>query len=82
MKSAEEVLGDIDILVNNAGIMRYGLIELCDEDGWDEVINTNIKGALNSVAAVVQNMVKRKSGVIVNISSAVANQVFNHHLVL
>ena len=76
------MLGDIDILVNNAGIMRYGLIELCDEDGWDEVINTNIKGALNSVAAVVQNMVKRKSGVIVNISSAVANQVFNHHLVL
>ncbi len=69
--AAEEALGGVDILVNNAGITRDNiLLRLKDED-WDEVINTNLKGAFNMTQAVTRGMMKRRDGVILNVSSVV-----------
>jgi 3-oxoacyl-[acyl-carrier protein] reductase len=67
----EEALGPISILVNNAGITRDNILLRLKEDEWDEVIATNLKGAFNMTQAVTRGMMKRRDGVILNISSVV-----------
>jgi len=70
VKSAVEQLGPIDILVNNAGslVARMTLAQL-SEEGWDEVIDLNLKSVALCSQAVAAAMVERKSGVIVNVVS-------------
>lgn len=63
--------GSVDILVNNAGITRDGLLPLMKETDWDQVLDTNLKGAFNCSKAAVRSMMKKKWGRIVNISSVV-----------
>lgn len=63
--------GHLDILVNNAGITRDGLLVRMKEDAWDEVIDTNLKGAFNCIKAASKPMMKQRWGRIVNISSVV-----------
>jgi 3-oxoacyl-[acyl-carrier protein] reductase len=63
-------LGPVDILVNNAGITRDGLIVYMQTDKWDEVIDTNLKGAFLCIRAVARDMLLRRWGRIVNIVSA------------
>jgi len=59
----------VDILVNNAGITRDTLILRMNEEDWDSVINTNLKGAWNCCKAVIRPMMKQRYGRIINISS-------------
>jgi len=61
--------GRIDILVNNAGIMRNAPIEQLSEDDWDAVMNVNLKGVFLCSKYVGQQMIKQKSGVLINIAS-------------
>mgnify|MGYP001306329825 CR=1 FL=1 len=61
----------IDILVNNAGITKDALIIKMSENAWDEVINTNLKGAFNMTKAVAKHMMKNRTGRIINISSVI-----------
>ena len=62
--------GRIDFLVNNAGITRDNLILRMREEDWDEVIDTNLKGAWNFSKAVVRTMLRQGTGgSILNISS-------------
>ncbi|MBM7715634.1 3-oxoacyl-[acyl-carrier protein] reductase [Bacillus thermophilus] len=63
--------GRIDILVNNAGITRDNLLMRMKEDEWDEVIDTNLKGVFLCTKAVTRQMMKQRSGRIINISSIV-----------
>lgn len=63
--------GRIDILVNNAGITRDGLLMKMKEEQWDEVFNTNLKGAFLCTKAVSRPMMKQRWGRIINISSVV-----------
>ncbi len=70
----EQVLaqfGQIDILVNNAGQTKDGLMMRMSEEQWDSIIDTNLKSAFNFIHAVTPAMARRRSGVIVNISSVV-----------
>ncbi len=62
-------LEHIDILVNNAGITRDGLLMGMKEEEFDAVIDTNLKGAFNTMRHIVRPMMKQRHGVIVNISS-------------
>lgn len=71
MNTAIEQFGTIDILVNNAGITRDNLIMRMKEDEWDDVINTNLKGVFLCTKAVTRQMMKQRSGRIINISSIV-----------
>jgi NADP-dependent 3-hydroxy acid dehydrogenase YdfG len=68
---------DIDILVKNAGLSR-GLDRLHEgnPDGWDEMIDTNIKGLLYVSRAVIPGMVARKRGHIINIGSIAGHEVY------
>jgi len=69
--SVEKAFGGVHVLVNNAGITRDNiLLRLKDED-WDDVIDTNLKGAFNMTRAVTRGMMKRREGVILNVSSVV-----------
>ncbi len=62
-------VGSVDILVNNAGITRDGLMARMKEEDWDSVIDTNLKGAFLCAKAASREMMKKKWGRIVNISS-------------
>lgn len=67
----EGELGGTTLLVNNAGITRDNiLLRLKDED-WDEVLAVNLRGAFNMTRAVVRGMMKRRDGVILNVTSVV-----------
>ncbi len=68
-KSIIAEAGAIDILVNNAGITRDGLMARMKESDWDEVMNTNLKGAFLCAKAASKVMMKKKWGRIINISS-------------
>ncbi len=61
--------GSVDYLVNNAGITRDKLILRMSETDWDEVIDTNLKGAFNFSKAVSTLMIKARFGSILNITS-------------
>jgi 2-hydroxycyclohexanecarboxyl-CoA dehydrogenase len=62
-------LGPIDALVNNAGWDRLAPFLETDEDLWDRVIDINLRGPIRMTKAVLPQMVERRSGRIVNISS-------------
>lgn len=64
-------LSDIDILVNNAGVIRDSLFLRMDEAKWDEVLNTNLKGAFLCTKVVLPMMLNKRWGRIVNVSSIV-----------
>lgn len=69
VKEVKETFGRIDFLVNNAGITRDKLLALMSESDWDDVINTNLKSVYNFSKAVITQMIKQKSGNILNITS-------------
>lgn len=71
VEAVEEAQGGVSILVNNAGITRDNiLLRLKDED-WDEVMQVNLKGAFNLTRALARGMMKRRDGVILNVTSVV-----------
>lgn len=64
--------GGIDILVNNAGITRDNLLATMDEEDFDKVIDTNLKGCFNMIKACSRNFIRKKYGKIINVSSVSA----------
>ncbi len=66
---ALQEFGQIDILVNNAGIVLAGSFLEFSEEDWDRIIAVNLKGVVFCTQAAVKEMMKRKSGKIINIAS-------------
>jgi 3-oxoacyl-[acyl-carrier protein] reductase len=69
VQQVAEALGPIDILVNNAGITRDGLLARMPAGDWLDVIDTNLTGAFYCTRAVLRQMMRRRWGRIINISS-------------
>ena len=69
VKTAVARFGGIDVLINNAGIAGQRLFTDITEGEWDEMIDVNLKGCFLTCKAVLPEMIRRKSGVIINVSS-------------
>src|SRR6266508_4885718 len=61
--------GALDALVNNAGIRRDALMFNMSTEQWDEVLNTNLRGAFSMTHAAIPVMLRQRHGVIVNVAS-------------
>lgn len=61
--------GKIDVLVNNAGVSKIGLFIDMNEEDWDLITGTNLKGVFNTCHSAVKHMISRRVGCIINISS-------------
>lgn len=66
-----KTFGRVDILVNNAGITKDGLLMRMTEKDFDDVLRVNLKGTFNTIRGVSRQMLKQKSGRIINMSSVV-----------
>ena len=71
LKDVAKQHGHIDILVNNAGITKDGLLMGMSEEDFAKVLDTNLKGTFNCIRHVSRQMLKQKSGRIINMASVV-----------
>ncbi|WP_409254233.1 3-ketoacyl-ACP reductase [Bacillus sp. SCS-153A] len=62
-------LGSIDILINNAGTAKFGGFLDLDPQEWEKIIRVNLMGVYNATRAVLPEMIERKAGDIINVSS-------------
>ena len=69
--SVKQTMGDVGILVNNAGITRDNILLRIKDEDWNDVINVNLKGTFNFIKALTRGMIKRRDGVIINVTSVV-----------
>ncbi|TDD96890.1 SDR family oxidoreductase [Flavobacterium cellulosilyticum] len=74
-KTLEEY-GTVHIIINNAGLMPLSFVKKLKTDEWEKMVDVNIKGVLNGVAAVLPTLIKNKQGHIINISSTAAYRYF------
>ncbi|HHU6760799.1 TPA: 3-oxoacyl-[acyl-carrier-protein] reductase [Staphylococcus aureus] len=71
IKEVVSQFGSLDVLVNNAGITRDNLLIRMKEQEWDDVIDTNLKGVFNCIQKATPQMLRQRSGAIINLSSVV-----------
>ncbi len=64
--------GTVDILVNNAGVIKDRPLTFMKESEWDEVVDTNLKGAYLCSKAAIKPMLQKRAGRIINIASITA----------
>jgi NADP-dependent 3-hydroxy acid dehydrogenase YdfG len=74
-KTLEEY-GNVHAIINNAGLMPLSFVKNLKTDEWEKMVDVNIKGVLNGVAAVLPTLIKNKQGYIINISSTAAYRYF------
>jgi len=79
IQTVELALGPLDILVNNAGIEHSTPFLHIEESQWDQVLGVNLKGSFICSQTAAREMVKRRSGRIINISSIHEDVVFINH---
>lgn len=60
---------EIDILINNAGIIKDSMLYMLNKSDWDDVINTNINSLYNMTHSLIFDLIKKRRGIIINISS-------------
>jgi NADP-dependent 3-hydroxy acid dehydrogenase YdfG len=75
VSSTLEEFGRIDVIVNNAGVMPLSPLNALKVDEWDQMVDVNVKGVLNGIAAVLPIMETQGFGHIINVASIGAHRV-------
>ena len=73
--AAEARFGGIDVLINNAGVMPLSPLAALKRDEWKRMIDVNIHGVLNGIAAVLPRFAAKGNGHVVNVASVGAHLV-------
>ncbi len=81
VKDAEEIFGPTNLMFANAGIARLADIGRQPPEEWDEMIDINTKGVMNTVHAVMAGMMERRCGTLVMMSSIAGRKVYPDHTV-
>ncbi len=81
VKEAEAVYGPVECMINNAGIMRLGHPAYQNPSEWKDTFDINVHGVLNGMHIVLKDMVERKGGTIINMSSLAGRKTYADHTV-
>ncbi len=74
IRDTVERWGAVDVLINNAAMAKDGIMLRMTEEDWDDVVDTNLKGPFQCMRSAAHQMIKQRSGHIINISSIVGLQ--------
>jgi NADP-dependent 3-hydroxy acid dehydrogenase YdfG len=78
---AEKLFGPTDLLINNAGVMLLENLQTQDPKNYKKMLDVNVLGVLHGTHIVLDGMIKRKQGTIINISSIAGIKSFPNHVV-
>jgi len=81
IETAEKKFGPVFSLINNAGVMLLDSMAHQDPKEWSKMFNVNVFGVLNGIKCVLDKMIERGDGVVVNISSIAGQKLFPSHTV-
>ncbi len=79
VKDAVSKFGPVDLLVNNAGVMLLGKFGKQDRREYNTMIDVNIKGVINGIETVINDMKERQEGTIINVSSVAGLNPYDDH---
>ncbi len=74
--TAKKEFNSIDGLINNAGLMPLSYVKNLHTEEWDTMVEVNVKGVMNGVAAVLPSMMDQKKGHIVNVASSAGRKIY------
>ncbi|PYF43733.1 SDR family oxidoreductase [Metamycoplasma alkalescens] len=81
IENAHKKIGEIDLMINNAGVMYLEKYHKQNQDEKYDMLDTNIKGVLNGMDAILPSMLERNHGTIINISSVAGRYTYKNHAV-
>jgi NADP-dependent 3-hydroxy acid dehydrogenase YdfG len=81
IEKAEEKFGETECLINNAGILFINLAHQQNPEEWKKMLDVNVLGVLYGIHLVLQNMIKKQKGTIINISSLAGRKTFPTHAI-
>lgn len=79
LKKAEQEFGEVDCLINNAGVMLLGDAQTQHPSELQTMLDINVVGMMNGIHCVLEGMIKRRHGTVINVSSIAGRKTFTVH---